>query len=104
MKSPAPRILLLDEHVSSLDPRTAEKVLDITSRLVIEQNLTTIMVTHKIQDALRYGNRLLMLHRGQIILDLRDGEKDDATVEDIVSRFRTAASGDEEALPDDTIL
>ena len=63
------RLLLLDEHLAALDPRTAATVMALTGRLVAERNLTTLMVTHSMQDAIRYGNRLIMMHAGRIILE-----------------------------------
>ena len=70
-----PKLLLLDEHTAALDPRTAKKVLDLTQEIVSEQNLTTLMVTHNMQDAIHIGNRLIMMHEGQIIYDVKGEEK-----------------------------
>lgn len=88
-----PELLLLDEHTAALDPRTAEKVLDLTRRLISENGLTALMVTHNMKDALALGNRLIMMHEGRIILDIRE-EKKNLTVEDLLARFG-AASGEE---------
>jgi len=82
-----PKLLLLDEHTAALDPKTAQKVLEMTDQLVTEGNLTTLMITHNMRDAIRYGNRLIMMHDGQIILDIKGEEKKNLTVEDLLSRF-----------------
>jgi putative ABC transport system ATP-binding protein len=81
------RLLLLDEHLAALDPRTAEIVMRLTARVVEERALTTLMVTHKMQDAIRFGNRLIMMHAGAIILDVRDSAKAALTVDALVARF-----------------
>lgn len=82
-----PELLLLDEHTAALDPKTAHQVLEITRHIVARRNLTTLMVTHNMNHAITFGNRLIMLHRGQIILDIRDEEKKNIGVEDLVARF-----------------
>lgn len=82
-----PKLLLLDEHTAALDPKTANTVLDLTESLVKEQKLTTVMVTHNMRDALKYGNRLLMLSDGKIVLDIKDDEKRDMTIEKLVHLF-----------------
>ena len=89
-----PKLLLLDEHTAALDPKTAAKVLEITERLVTEQKLTTLMITHNMRDAIQYGNRLIMLHDGHVILDIAGEEKEKLTVPDLLEQF-TKASGDE---------
>ena len=89
-----PKLLLLDEHTAALDPKTAAKVMEITDRIVKEQHLTTLMITHNMKDAIRYGNRLIMMHEGQVILDLYGEEKQKLTVPDLLALF-TKASGDE---------
>jgi len=94
------RLLLLDEHLAALDPRTAEIVMDLTARLVAARALTTLMVTHKMQDAIRFGNRLVMMHAGAIILDVRDAAKAALTVEALVARFHAAGG----ALTEDRVL
>jgi putative ABC transport system ATP-binding protein len=94
------RLLLLDEHLAALDPRTAEIVMDLTARVVAERALTTLMVTHKMQDAIRHGNRLVMMHAGAIILDVRDAAKAALTVDALVARFREAG----EELAEDRVL
>ncbi len=82
------RILLLDEHTAALDPRTAEFVLGLTTRLVTELRLTTLMVTHSMQQALALGDRLLMLHEGRIVLDVAGEAKARLKVEDLLAEFR----------------
>lgn len=82
-----PKLLLLDEHTAALDPKTAEKVLELTDKLVEENNLTTLMVTHNMRDAIKHGNRLIMMHDGRIILDIKGEEKGKLTVEDLLKRF-----------------
>ena len=89
-----PKLLLLDEHTAALDPKTAEKVLNLTQKRVSEGNLTTLMITHNMRDAIQYGNRLIMLHEGRIILDIAGEEKKKLTVPDLLEQF-TKASGDE---------
>jgi len=81
------RLLLLDEHLAALDPRTADTVMWLTERLIAEHRLTTLMVTHKMQDAIRLGNRLIMMHAGRIIFDVRDAAKAALTVDALVERF-----------------
>ncbi|MEI7615573.1 MAG: ABC transporter ATP-binding protein [Actinomycetota bacterium] len=82
-----PKLLLLDEHTAALDPKTAQKVLELSERIIKEENLTTLMVTHNMRDAIKHGNRLMMMHEGRIILDIKDEEKQKLTVEDLVARF-----------------
>ena len=89
-----PQLLLLDEHTAALDPRTAEKVLHLTRDIVAENKLTTMMVTHNMRDAIAYGNRLIMMHEGRIILDIKGEEKKNLTVEMLLAQF-AKASGDE---------
>lgn len=89
-----PRLLLLDEHAAALDPRTAKKVLELTDRIVKDGNLTTLMVTHNMRDAIKHGNRLMMMYEGRIILDIRDKEKQKLTIEDLLVRFENV-SGEE---------
>lgn len=86
-----PKLLLLDEHTAALDPKTAERVLSLTDQLIYENNLTTMMVTHNMRDAIKHGNRLIMMHDGRIILDIRGEEKKKLTVEDLLERFGSAA-------------
>lgn len=89
-----PRILLLDEHTAALDPKTADKVLELSDQFIEEGKLTTLMVTHNMRHAIKHGNRLIMMHDGQIILDIRGEEKQKLTVEDLMKRFGKA-SGEE---------
>ena len=89
-----PKLLLLDEHTAALDPKTAKKVLELTVKIVGENNLTALMVTHNMRDAIRIGNRLIMLHKGQIILDISGEEKKKLDVPDLLAMFEKA-SGEE---------
>ena len=85
-----PRLLLLDEHTAALDPKTAAKVLELTEKLVNENHLTTFMVTHNMRDALKYGNRLIMMCDGKIIFDVEGEEKKKLEVKDLLEKFNTA--------------
>lgn len=87
-----PKLLLLDEHTAALDPKTAAKVLELTDRIVRENHLTTLMITHNMRDAIAYGNRLIMLHEGRVAVDVFGDQKKDLTVEDLLALF-TKASG-----------
>ena len=89
-----PRLLLLDEHTAALDPKTAAKVMQLTDKIVRENKLTTLMITHNMRDAIEYGNRLIMLHNGRIILDISGEEKKKLTVANLLEMF-TKASGNE---------
>lgn len=82
-----PKILLLDEHTAALDPKTARQILELTRTIVAEQRLTTLMVTHNMNHALKFGNRLIMLHRGQIIMDIAGEEMQGLDKEDLIARF-----------------
>ncbi|NLO89237.1 MAG: ABC transporter ATP-binding protein [Clostridia bacterium] len=82
-----PKVLLLDEHTAALDPKTADKVIELTNIIVKEHNLTTFMVTHNMEQALTMGNRLIMLHEGQIILELNESQKRNMTVKDLIREF-----------------
>jgi putative ABC transport system ATP-binding protein len=82
-----PDILLLDEHAAALDPRTARQILDLTTSIVSAQQITTLMVTHNMNHALTFGNRLIMLHRGKIIFDIQGEEKAALKKEDLIGRF-----------------
>lgn len=88
-----PKILLLDEHTAALDPKTAKKVLDLTEKIVSEQNLTAMMVTHNMKDAIQIGNRLIMMHEGRIVYDVAGEEKKKLQVEDLLQRFETVSGG-----------
>jgi putative ABC transport system ATP-binding protein len=89
-----PKLLLLDEHTAALDPKTAAKVLEITDRIVAQDHLTTLMITHNMKDAIAHGNRLIMMHEGRIIIDVKGEEKKKLTVEDLLAMF-AKASGSE---------
>ena len=89
-----PKLLLLDEHTAALDPRTAEKVLTLSEQIIEENNLMTMMVTHNMRDAIAYGNRLIMMHEGRVILDIAGEEKKKLTVENLLEQF-ARVSGDE---------
>ncbi len=82
-----PEVLLLDEHTAALDPKTAAQILDLTRRIVETRHLTTLMVTHNMAQALACGNRLIMLHRGRILLDVAGQEKQRLAVDDLLDRF-----------------
>jgi putative ABC transport system ATP-binding protein len=96
-----PKLLLLDEHTAALDPKAARLVMQITRRLVEAHGLTTLMITHNMEQALKYGNRLIMMHRGKIILDIGAEEKKNLTVSNLIEKF-TATSGT--AFDDDRVL
>ena len=87
-----PKLLLLDEHTAALDPKTAKKVLDITEEIVAKENLITVMITHNMADAIRVGNRLIMMHEGQIVVDVKGEEKKKLTIEQLLQMFE-ASSG-----------
>lgn len=89
-----PELLLLDEHTAALDPRTAAKVLDLTERIIREQKLTALMITHNMRDAIRLGNRLIMMHEGKIIYDVAGEEKQKLEVTQLLEKFEQA-SGEE---------
>lgn len=97
-----PKLLLLDEHTAALDPKTAQKVLDITDNIVEKNHLTTLMITHNMRDAIKHGNRLIMLHEGRVIVDISGEEKQKLTVEDLLELFNKASG--KEFANDRTIL
>lgn len=97
-----PKLLLLDEHTAALDPKTADKVLQLSDRFVKEGNLTTLMVTHNMRHAIEHGNRLIMMHEGRVILDIKGEEKQKLTVEDLLKRFGQVSG--EEFANDRTLL
>jgi putative ABC transport system ATP-binding protein len=97
----SPYLLLLDEHTAALDPKTAAKVLELSNQLITQNQLTTMMITHNMRDAIAYGDRLIMLHEGRIILDISGAEKSNLTVGELLKRFETK-SGSDEAV--DTLL
>lgn len=86
-----PKLLLLDEHTAALDPKTAAKVLEITEMIVNRDHLTTMMITHNMQDAIIHGNRLIMMMEGKIILDIQGEEKKKLTVRDLLDQFEKAS-------------
>lgn len=86
-----PKLLLLDEHTAALDPKTSAKVLAITKKIVEENKLTTLMITHNMADAIAYGNRLIMLHEGRVIYDVKGEEKKNLTVKALLERFEHTA-------------
>ena len=96
-----PKLLLLDEHTAALDPKTAAKVLDATEKIVQRDNLTTLMITHNMRDAIAHGNRLIMMYEGRVAVDVSGAEKKNLTVEQLLSLF-SQASGSDEA--DDKLL
>ena len=97
-----PKILLLDEHTAALDPKTAKIVLELTNKIVKENQLTTLMVTHNMRDALKTGNRIMMMHEGQIILDVGGEQKSNLTVPDLLKMFEQASG--EEMMSDRMLL
>ena len=96
-----PKLLLLDEHTAALDPKTAAKVLDTTERMVQKDNLTTLMITHNMKDAIAHGNRLIMMYDGKIVIDVSGEEKKKLTVPQLLELF-SKVSGSDEA--DDKLL
>lgn len=86
-----PKLLLLDEHTAALDPKTAEKVLTLTKKRVEEGNLTTLMITHNMRDALRFGNRLIMMHDGRVVVDVKGKEKENLTIQSLLSLFEKSS-------------
>ena len=96
-----PKLLLLDEHTAALDPKTAAKVLEATQKIVERTNLTTLLITHNLRDAIAYGNRLIMMYNGHIVVDVSGEEKKNLTVEQLLGLF-SKASGSDEA--DDKLL
>lgn len=96
-----PKLLLLDEHTAALDPKTAAKVLEVTQRIVERDSLTTLMITHNMKDAIAYGNRLIMMYDGRILVDVAGEEKNKLTVEELLGLFNRASGSDE---ADDKLL
>jgi putative ABC transport system ATP-binding protein len=96
-----PKLLLLDEHTAALDPKAAQLIMEITAHLVQAKHLTTLMITHNMEQALKYGNRLIMMHCGKIVLDINQEEKSKLTVPHLIEKF-TDASGT--ALTEDRVL
>lgn len=89
-----PKLLLLDEHTAALDPKTAKTVLELTERIINDSNLTALMVTHNMKDAIRLGNRLIMMHEGRIIYDVAGEEKRKLHVSDLLAKFEEASGGE----------
>jgi len=89
-----PKLLLLDEHTAALDPKTAKKVLELTKKIVEEKNLTAMMVTHNMKDAIKMGNRLVMMHEGKIIYDVKGEEKKQLKVSDLLGKFEEVSGGE----------
>jgi len=96
-----PLLLLLDEHVATLDPKTNRIVLELSEMIVQKEKMTTIMVTHNMEHALRYGNRLIMMHKGKIIVDIHQEKKSNLSVNDLIVAFERASG---ERFTDDTIM
>ena len=90
-----PKLLLLDEHTAALDPKTAAKVLEVTQKIVEKNGLTTMMITHNMRDAIAYGNRLIMMYDGHIVVDVSGEEKKNLTMEQLLSLFSQASGSDE---------
>ena len=88
-----PKLLLLDEHTAALDPATSAKVLELSDKIIRENNLTALMVTHNMQNAIDYGNRLVMMNVGRIILDISGEEKKRLTIEDLLKKFESVSGG-----------
>lgn len=89
-----PQLLLLDEHTAALDPKTSEGIIELTNEIVKEKNITTLMVTHNLNHAIRLGNRLIMMHRGNILFDIKSEEKKNLTIEKLLSCFDGMQSQD----------
>lgn len=89
-----PKLLLLDEHTAALDPKTAKRVLELTNEVILEHNLTALMITHNMKDAIAYGNRLVMMHEGRIIYDVSGEEKKNLKVSDLLAKFEQASGGE----------
>ena len=94
-----PKLLLLDEHTAALDPKTAKIVLNLTNEIVTKENITTLMITHNMNDAIKYGNRLIMLDHGHIILDISGEEKKKLTIKDLLQKFEES-----DVVADDSLL
>lgn len=89
-----PKLLLLDEHTAALDPKTAAKVLEISDKIISENHLTAMMVTHNMKDAINHGNRLIMMHEGHVIYDVAGEEKQKLKVKDLLAKFEEASGGE----------
>lgn len=93
-----PKILLLDEHTAALDPKTADKVIDITRNIVDRYSITCLMITHNMKQALELGNRTLMLNQGKIIYDVKDKERSSLSVDDLINKFKETSNIDDNIL------
>ena len=89
-----PKLLLLDEHTAALDPKTAAKVLALSDKIISEHNLTAMMVTHNMKDAIAHGNRLIMMHEGKVIYDVAGEEKKNLQVADLLKKFEEVSGGE----------
>ena len=89
-----PKLLLLDEHTAALDPKTAAKVLELTDKIVTKDNLTTLMITHNMRDAIKHGNRLIMMHEGKVAVDIRGEEKKNLTIEQLLELFERSSGSE----------
>lgn len=89
-----PKLLLLDEHTAALDPKTAAKVLEITDKIVEQNNLTTLMITHNMRDAINHGNRLIMMHEGKVAVDVSGEAKKNLTIEELLNMFEKASGSE----------
>ncbi len=89
-----PKLLLLDEHTAALDPKTAAKVLELTDKIVKKDNLTTLMITHNMRDAIKHGNRLIMMHEGKVAVDIRGEEKQNLTIEQLLELFERSSGSE----------
>lgn len=94
-----PKLLLLDEHIAALDPKTSERIIEITNEIIVENKITTLMVTHNLNHAINLGNRLFMMHGGKIVMDVRDEEKSKLTIDKLLKSFEKA-QGKQEGLSD----
>lgn len=97
-----PKILLLDEHTAALDPKTSKKIIEITKKIVEESKITTLMVTHNMKQAIDLGNRLFMMHRGEVVVDLNGEEKRNLTIDKVLSLFEKVNISEE--VSDKTLL
>lgn len=96
-----PKLLLLDEHTAALDPKTSDMVMELTKKIVESHQLTTLMITHNMENAIAYGNRLVMLHQGRIVVDVKGEEKANLTVQDLMELFHKNSG---QALSNDELI
>jgi putative tryptophan/tyrosine transport system ATP-binding protein len=90
-----PKLLLLDEHTAALDPKTSIKIMDITEKIVKDTKITTLMITHNLKQAIKTGNRLIMMHRGEVVIDLKGKEKEELTTKKLMKLFEEATLNEE---------